>query len=146
MLPMIKLKGLKMKTQDLLNKKYDDDKNLFQKCLHKIKPFKSVDGNVSLEMMEKYISLVQRKYALQIDYICPTFIPGEENLYSVTVRDTNRKEYLSYIYGASIYEVYVKVCILYFAVLNGNEFPLADWQGEKFKRTEKLKRITKYEN
>ncbi len=135
-----------MTTKEILGLKYSENEALFQKCLHKIKPFRNTDGEIPMIKLEKYIGLVQRKYSLQIDYICPTFIPDEENLYSATVRDTNTNRYLTYLYANTMYELFVKISILYFAVLNGKEFTLADWHGEKYKRQEKLKKVTNYEN
>ena len=139
-----------MKVKEILNLNYSNpqDKNIMQKKLRGIKPFRNIPVNVEipLESLERYISLVQRKYALQVDYICPVFIPEELNLYSVTVRNTCTNEYLTYIYGKTIYEVFVKVSILYYALTkSGKEFPLADWEGQKLKRAERLKKITEDE-
>lgn len=135
-----------MKVKEVLNLNYSNpqDKDIMQKKLRGIKPFRNIPVNVEipLESLEKYISLVQRKYALQVDYICPVFIPEELNLYSVTVRNTASNEYLTYIYGKTIYEVFVKISILYYALTKGDkQFPLADWEGQKIARAKRLKKI-----
>ena len=132
-----------MKVKEILSMNYSvpQDKDVMQKKLRGIKPFRDVPVNVEipLEKLEKYIGLVQRKYALQVDYICPVFIPEEDNLYSVTVRNTASNEYLTYIYGKTIYEVFVKISILYYALTKGGkEFPLADWEGQKIRRAKKI--------
>lgn len=135
-----------MKVKEILNLNYSEpqNKDIIQKKMRGIKPFRDIPSNIEipLEKLEKYIGLVQRKYALQIDYICPVFIPEENNLYSATVRNTASNEYYTYIYGKSIYEVFAKISILYYALLKNNEnFPLADWEGQKAKRAERLKTI-----
>ena len=135
-----------MKVKEILNLNYSElqNKDIIQKKMRGIKPFRDIPSNIEipLEKLEKYIGLVQRKYALQIDYICPVFIPEENNLYSATVRNTASNEYYTYIYGKSIYEVFAKISILYYALLKNNEnFPLADWEEKKKKRAERLKTI-----
>ena len=135
-----------MKVKDILNMDYSSPENrdVMQKKLRGIKPFRDIPVNeeIPLEKLEKYIGLVQRKYALQIDYICPTFIPDENNLYSVTVRNTSTNKYLTYIYSKTIYEAFVKVSILYYALTKGDkEYPLADWEGQKQRRAERIKKI-----
>ena len=118
------------------------NKDIMQKKMRGIKPFRDIPVNeeIPMEMLEKYVGLVQRKYALQIDYICPVYVPEENNLYSATIRNTASNEYYTYIYGKTIYEVFVKISILYYALTkSGKEFPLADWEGQKKRRAEKLK-------
>ena len=133
-----------MKVKEILNMDYSNpqDKDIMQKKLRGIKPFREIPVNVEipLEKLEKYVGLVQRKYALQIDYICPTYVPEESNIYSATIRNTASNEYYTYIYGRTIYEVFVKISILYYALTkDGKEFPLADWEGQKQRRAERLK-------
>lgn len=133
-----------MKVKDILNMDYSNpqNKDVMQKKMRGIKPFRDIPVNeeIPIEMLEKYVGLVQRKYALQIDYICPVYVPEENNLYSATIRNTASNEYYTYIYGKTIYEVFVKISILYYALTkSGKEFPLADWEGQKKRRAEKLK-------
>ena len=133
-----------MKVKDILNMDYSNpqNKDVMQKKMRGIKPFRDIPVNeeIPIEMLEKYVGLVQRKYALQIDYICPVYVPEENNLYSATIRNTASNEYYTYIYGKTIYEVFVKISILYYALTkSGKEFPLADWEGQKKRRAERLK-------
>lgn len=133
-----------MKVKDILNMDYSNpqNKDVMQKKMRGIKPFRDIPVNeeIPMEMLEKYVGLVQRKYALQIDYICPVYVPEENNLYSATIRNTASNEYYTYIYGKTIYEVFVKISILYYALTkSGKEFPLADWEGQKKRRAERLK-------
>ena len=133
-----------MKVKEILNLDYSNpqNKDIMQKKMRGIKPFRDIPVNeeIPIEMLEKYVGLVQRKYALQIDYICPVYVPEENNLYSATIRNTASNEYYTYIYGKTIYEVFVKISILYYALTkSGKEFPLADWEGQKKRRAERLK-------
>jgi len=132
-----------MTTKEILalNMYEENNADIIQKHLKVIKPFENISGDVPMERLEKYIGLVQRKYALQIDYICPTFVPDEKNLYSASVRRTDTGKYLTDIYSTTMYELFCKVCILYNAVTKGKDFPLADWEGQKRKRAEKIKKI-----
>lgn len=135
-----------MTTKEVLALNYYEDGNaqIIKNRLKGIKPFqKYLENNedVPMELMEKYIGLIQRKYALQLDYISPTFVPNENNLYSATVRRTDTGKYLTYIYSTTLYELVCKVCILYHAVTNGKSFPLADWKGQADKRAKTIKTI-----
>jgi len=132
-----------MNTKEIIGLNYYSENNsdIIQKHLKVIKPFCAVEKEVPLDLMEKYVGLIQRKYALQVDYICPIFVPGEDNVYSATVRRTDTNKYLTYIYGKTIYEVFCKICILYHAVTYNKSFPLADWEGQKQARAKRIKTI-----
>lgn len=112
----------------LLNSKYYENKEIFQEELKNIKPFKKVNGNVPIEMLEKLIYKYEMKYAIMIDYICPTFMLYAEPLYSVKIRLTDTRTFLPSVYGTSIYEVLCKVCLVYYMeiTLKGN-VGLKDW-------------------
>jgi hypothetical protein len=133
-----------MKVKEILSLDYSnaESKDIMQKKLRGIKPFREIPSNVEipLEKLEKYVGLVQRKYALQVDYICPVYIPNENNLYSITVRNTASNEYLTYLYSKTIYEAFVKISILYYALTkDGKDFPLANWEEQKIIRAKKIK-------
>ena len=134
-----------MKTKEVLALDYyaDNNKDVFQKWLRKIKPFSGVEQNEEIDilLLEKYIGLMQRKYALMIDNINPLYIPKERNMYSITVRNTNTDKDLTYIYSSTLYEGLVKICILFYAVTKSGEYPLADWEGDRKRRAEKLMKM-----
>lgn len=130
-----------MKTKELMALRYDDDDTgLFQSALHKIKPFANVEGNIPLELIEKYIGMVHRKYAIQIDYITPIYVPDEKNLYSATIRNTSTNVYYDVVFETTLYALYAKIAILFWSLTNPKkEFPLADWEGQKIKRANYIK-------
>lgn len=112
----------------LLNSKYEDDEEIFQNALKKIKPFKKVNGNIPIELLEKLIFKYEMKYAVMIDYICPIFMFDAEPMYSVKIRETETRESLPSVYGTSIYEVLSKVCLTYYMEITlKDNIGLKDW-------------------
>lgn len=112
----------------LLNSKYEDDEEIFQNALKKIKPFKKVNGNIPIELLEKLIFKYEMKYAVMIDYICPIFMFDAEPMYSVKIRETETREFLPSVYGTSIYEVLSKVCLTYYMEITlKDSIGLKDW-------------------
>lgn len=105
-----------MTTKEIIELDYYSNNNdkIFQKCLKKIKPFEN-EEEINLELLEKYVGLVCRKYDFQIDYINPMYIKGEKrNLYSCNVRNSRRAD-IAEIYACSIYELFVKLSILFYS-------------------------------
>lgn len=106
-----------MTTKEIIELDYYSNNNdkIFQKCLKKIKPFENEENEVSFDLLEKYVGLVCRKYGFQIDYINPMYIKGEKrNLYSCNTRNA-RKAVIAEIYACSIYELFVKLSILFYS-------------------------------
>ncbi|MBO7695409.1 MAG: hypothetical protein J6T10_22520 [Methanobrevibacter sp.] len=119
-----------MKTSEILNMDYykDNNKNIFQKALRKIKPFERYEDDIPFDMLEKYVSKVEYKYSIMINYITPVYIPGERNMYSATIRDTEESKcYDIAIFASSFYELYVKISIYYFSKIKNNSLVLKDW-------------------
>lgn len=112
----------------LLNSKYEVYDEIFQKQLKRIKPFKNVDGDIPIELLEKLIYKYEIKYAVMVDYICPIFTPEADPLYYVKIRNTDIREFLPPVYGTSIYETMCKICLMYYMEisLKGN-IGLKDW-------------------
>lgn len=112
----------------LLNSKYEDDEEIFQNVLKKIKPFKNIKGNIPIEMLEKLIYKYEIKYNVMIVYICPVFIKDSVPMYSVKIKDVKTKEYFPTIYGSSMYETLCKICLLYYMEIGvKNHIGLKDW-------------------
>jgi hypothetical protein len=134
-----------MTTQELLDLDYNNEesKKLIQKALRKIKPFKDFDENkeVPLLLLETLVGKYERKYCLMINYITPTFIPGERNIYCATIKRTDTMQYLENVYGTSLYELFAKLCIKFFYEVNKNDVPEQDW--DKLRR-ERQKRIKEF--
>lgn len=129
----IKQSEISMVSQ-LLNKDYYKDNNdeVFQNVLRKIKPFKNIpkDEEISLELLEKLIYKYECKYDIMINYICPTYIPDERRMYSVTFRNTNKKVIKEFtrVYGSTIYELYIKIALFYYLEITLEQnITLKDW-------------------
>ena len=86
-----------MKTIELLNLDCTKEENaeIIQKALKKIKPFSNIKGKVDLELLEKYISKVTVKYHIMIQWITPTFTDKIDSMYSISFKRTDTHERLS---------------------------------------------------
>ena len=73
----------KMKTMELLNLDCTKEENaeIIQKALKRIKPFSKCEGDVELEKLEKFIQKISVKYHIMIQWITPTFTNKIESMY-----------------------------------------------------------------
>lgn len=126
-----------MKTNELLGLKYEGNEETFQKVLHKIKPFQNFSSDVPFEMLETLIGKYCRKYTVMPMYITPTYIPGEQNIYCVKLRNTGTLEDTNFIYGSSMYEIFAKMSIKIYSMVKNEKIEVQDW--EKVKRERKAK-------
>lgn len=116
------------KITKLINSKYEDCEEIFQDMLKRIKPFRDIKGDVPIEMLEKLIYKYELKYAIMVNYICPVFTKDVVPMYSVSIRETQTRNFLPTIYGTSIYETLCKICLFYYMeiTVKGN-IGLKDW-------------------
>lgn len=124
-----------MKTSEILAKRYDQNKDIFQTVLRKIKPLNNypVNEDIPIELLEKLIATYEYKYSVQLDYIHPLFMPNEARMYSAVVRNTDSRELYPTVYANSLYEVLCKVCILYYSEISmKHSVGLKDWS-KRFK-------------
>lgn len=124
-----------MKTSEILSKRYDRDKDIFQTLLRKIKPLSKypVEEEIPLEVLERLVATYEYKYAVQLDYIHPVFIPNENRIYSAVIRNTDTKDTYPIIYSGSLYEMMCKVCIFYYSeIAMKKAVGLKDWS-KRFK-------------
>lgn len=106
-----------MTTNDILESKYNDKngKAIIDKCLNKIKPFENKD--VTMEMLEKYVGLVCRKYDVYVSLIFPFNKIGEDDVYSAHIRNFSEHRILKQIYGNTYYELYAKISIYFYSLV-----------------------------
>lgn len=106
-----------MTTKDILDLKYNDKngKSAIDKCLQKIKPFENKE--VTMEMLEKYVGLVVRKYDVVVSMIFPFNQIGEDNIYSAHIRNCSEHRILEQIYGNTYYELYAKISIYFYSLV-----------------------------
>ena len=114
-----------MNTQDILNLDYRKKENqeIIDKAIRRIKPFDKLKPGerITLEMLENVVGKYCRKYAVMMQYITPTFMRGEINYYSCSIKETMKHKWLGNVYAHTMYEVFAKVLIkIYSDVKSGS--------------------------
>lgn len=101
-----------MKTNEILDLDYriDENKQIITKVLKKIPPLAKYD-EIPLEALEKAISSITKKYAIMIQYICPTYEKGNDSIYCVSLKLICPYEWLGNVYGCCLYEAMAKTAI-----------------------------------
>ena len=134
-----------MKTMELLNLDCTKEENaeIIQKALKRIKPFSKCEDDVELELLEKFIQKISRKYHIMIQWITPTFTDKIESMYSASFKRTDDHSWLGNVYGKSIYELYAKIVIKMYTDVKTLDIPEIDWDKVKRDREEKMKKIKK---
>lgn len=135
-------KGGKMTTNEILNLDYTQDENkvIIQKALRRIKPFQDIPlkEKIDLLKLEILVGKYERKYNLMINYICPTFIPGERNIYCATIKMKDSTKIIEYIYATEIYELFAKISIYFFYCVEKGKVKKIDWKEFKNKMKERI--------
>lgn len=135
-----------MKTEEVLNVDYrtEEGQQIIQKALFRIPAIQKnffEGGTVPLEGIEKLISSICRKYAIMIQYICPTYTKGETPLYCISLKLIEPYSWLDNVYGCCLYEVMAKAAIkMYSEVKKGTAKPLIETTREK-RRNDEIKNL-----
>ena len=114
----------------LMKIRYDkgDNSKKFQKLLRKIKPFSKMDmdEDIPLTKLEKLVRMYIVKYNLYIGSISENIV--FDNYYSawvgknvVSEKRGSENVFLNSIEAWSIYEVFVKICILFYWEVENDE-------------------------
>lgn len=131
-----------MTTNEILNLDYtvDENKTIIQKALRRIKPLQDmpINKDIPLLTLEVLVGKYERKYNLMINYICPTFIPGERNMYCATIKKKDSQEMLKYIHATEMYELFAKICIYFFYCVNKEKVKPINWEELKKKMNQRL--------
>lgn len=129
-----------MKTSEILNLDYrlKENKEIIQNALRKIIEMPDCEKKISITILEKYISDCEKEYSMMIGYICTTFVEGIENRYCATIHDKILEKRIDYVYACSIYELYAKICILYYSKIKTDKCKKVDWEELNRKRKERL--------
>lgn len=133
-----------MTTKELLGLTYEGNENKFQKALRKIKPFENIgiEKEIPFTKLEKLIGMYERKYAVMCHWLCPTFLPGEKDIWCANVANTETGEMFDNLYGSSLYEIFTKLAILYYSEVK-NGIPLKSWDKWKSEKQKKYKQNKK---
>lgn len=116
-----------MKTEELLYLDCRDPESMkmLQKALKKIGPLaKCEDENVPLELIERAIDAMCRKYKITTQYIMFSRQAGEVSTYTVSIRRDDDYSYAGSVYGKTVYELFVKTAIKLFAEVKMKNVPL----------------------
>jgi hypothetical protein len=82
---------------------------------------------ITLQLLEKYISLMCRKYTILINYITPNYIDGQDDIYCVSIKNTANEKYHLFLYANSINEAYSKMALAIYDLYSKNELKVVDW-------------------
>lgn len=113
-----------MKTEDILNLDYRDEKSkeIIQKALKKIKPLSKFEKDVPLEMIEKLVGKLTRKYNVQMQYIIPVCMEDGRDIFSGSLKKADKSgEWLGNVYGYGLYELMAKTAIKMYALTKSGE-------------------------
>lgn len=107
-----------MTTQDILELDFRDEKShiIMQKALKLIGPFEKINGDIPLEKMEKLISLMKRKYDVDV----PMILSSSSDGYYSMVINVNRGK-AKYVYGLTMYELFSKASVLLWSLSRKNK-------------------------
>lgn len=135
-----------MKVEEILDADYrtTEGQQTIQEALFQIPAIRKnfFEGDmVPLEGIEKLISSICRKYAIMIQYICPTYIKGKTPLYCVSLKLIEPYSWLGNVYGCCLYEVMAKAAIrMYSEVKKGTAKLLTETTYEK-RRSNEIKNL-----
>lgn len=87
---------------------------------------KTKTDRVDLKIIEKYISLMCRKYSIMINYITPNYIDGQDDIYCVSVKNLKNPSN-KFIYAASIYEAMAKSAIRIYSDFKKDLLNVNNW-------------------
>ena len=128
-----------MKTEQILDLDYrvSENKEILKKALRKIPPLASFD-EIPLDALEKVIGSISRKYAIMIQYICPTYIKGNDNMYCVSLKTTDTERWIGNVYGCCLYEVIAKTAIKMYAEVRKGKVSLASENKRERRRSDEI--------
>lgn len=109
-----------MNTTELLSKDFrtEDGKRVIRKALLKIKPLSKYENKeIPLEILEKYVEKVCRKYDVKIQYLQCTFMDEESRWYSLSLMEKSTSQWLDNIYAHTLYEMWAKLSIQLFVFI-----------------------------
>jgi hypothetical protein len=99
----------------------NEQKIKLMKYIRKIKPFSnySLDEEIPIDLLERFINKITDKYACKINYVLRSY-NKEQNHWIFSLKETTGNSYIDTVYGVTISESFIKIAIrLYAAVKNG---------------------------
>lgn len=111
---------MKVTAEDIMKLDCSDEEQKIKliKIIRKIKPFDrySLDEEIPMDMLEKYMNKAMDKYCFRIGYVLHNS-NNSPRYWTISIRDVVGKIYLDTIYGMTLNELMMKVVIrIYFAI------------------------------
>ncbi|MBO5743916.1 MAG: hypothetical protein J6R68_06510 [Clostridia bacterium] len=132
-----------MKTKEILNLDFriKENKEKIQKVLKQIKPLsKCQERQVPIEMLEKLIFSIIKKYDLRASNMQMSFFSSDTCLYTICVFTDSTGEMISLIHGMCLYEVYAKLAIFLYSQVK-SDCRLRGMTKEEFEREKIAKSV-----
>ena len=136
-----------MKTEQILNLDYrkDENKEIIQKVLRKIKPLSkySEEEQIPLEAIEKLVRVLSQKYEITPQWVTMMFNEPTLGIYSIGVKTTTNHEWLGNVYGMCLYEAFSKLAIKMYSEVKSGKIELKTASKEEKQRERIIKKISK---
>ena len=118
-----------MTTNQILNLdcRKEENKEIIQKALKLIKPFRKYDENTNVKQsdLEKLIRIICLKYNIRIHSLRAELFSNEtEIIWKATLINESNLKMEQFIYGLSTYEVLAKICIKMHKMVKSNKLDL----------------------
>lgn len=130
----------------MLDCREEESMEIIQKVLHKITPLSKFKGDVPLEMVEKLIHKMVKKYFVRIQWITHTSIPyrldEDEQWWSISLKQDDTHAWLGSISGYTMYEVLAKTAIKIYAMVKKGELEVRpqSWFDEREERAKQYRK------
>lgn len=83
-------------------------REFIQEKLKKIPALSNIEGIVSLELLERVLIKINKKYKVALQYIMPNIQKDGQFYYSASFKRTDTHEWVGTVNGVSIYEIFAK--------------------------------------
>lgn len=100
-----------------LDYREEENKEVIQSYLKKIKPLAKCDGKVPLTKIERVITVLSKKYNMRVrDFVPDVWSNESEIIWKAVLIDDRNLNQVGVIYGLSLYEVFAKTAIYMYSI------------------------------
>lgn len=135
-----------MKTEEILMLDYrkDENKEIIQRVLRKIKPLsKCSDEMIPLEMIEKVAKVLVCKYEITPQWMSISYRDAILGIYKVGIKTTTDHKWLGDVYGYCLYEVMAKMVIKMYSGIKSQNIPERQLSKEEAQRERIARKVDK---
>lgn len=136
-----------MKTEHILNLDYRKEENqeIIQKVLKKIKPLSKYSEEVPLESIEKTIKVLTNKYDIMPQWMGMNYHEPILGIYSIGVKTATTHKWLGNVYGMCLYEVFAKLAIKMYSDVKTGKVKQRTKSKEDLLKDDRVKKIKEKE-